>query len=101
MDQTTVGIVNQLSLAAAAIIACGVLWRAYKGSHDEHLKDLREGLLDLRSRVALIEDRDGIVRPERQQFLPPANEKEWEVLNNLDALPTPRKYSDKLSEMSK
>jgi hypothetical protein len=104
MDSTTVSLVNQLSLAAAAIIACGVLWRAYKGAHDEHIKDLREaisnGLGDIRSRVAVIEDRDGIIRPERHQFIPPANAKERDVLGNLDALPE-RKYSDKLSERDK
>lgn len=101
MDGTTVNLVNQLTLAAAAIIACGVLWRAYKGAHDEHVKDLREfireGLSDVRARIMVIEDRDGIPREARFKYMPPANQKERDALNNLDMKPE-REFSDESSE---
>lgn len=88
VEQTTVALVNQLTLAAAAIIACGVLWRAYSNSHLEHIKDLREfyntRIFDLQARVMVLEDHAGVKRDERKKYLPPASDKEKEVLANLD-----------------
>jgi hypothetical protein len=104
MDGTTVTLVNQLTLAAAAMIACGVLWRAYKGAHDAHVKDLqefiREGISDVRARIMVIEDRDGIKRSERFQYMPPANKKERDALDNLDMTPA-HQFSDQASERDK
>lgn len=57
MDQATVTLVNQLTLSAAAIIACSILWRAYKQSHDDHIKDLRGHIATFNLRLGLIEDR--------------------------------------------
>lgn len=88
MEETTVTLVNQLTLSAAALIACGVLWRAYKGSHDEHLKDLREinqqGLYDLRARMMVLEDKAGVSRESRYQYNPPGNAAEFAALDDLD-----------------
>ena len=112
MEQTTVSFVNQLTLAAAALIACGVLWRAYKGAmdavvaaKDAHLKDMREinqaGVSDLRARTMVLEDRAGVSRQDRYDYLPPANAKEREALLNLDMNTPARKYSDEASERDK
>ena len=110
MDGTTVNLVNQLTLAAAAIIACGVLWRAYKGAHDEtikakdlHLADMREinqsGIYDLRARTMVLEDRAGVSRKDRFDYMPAANKKEREALADLDMLePT---FNDATSELKK
>lgn len=95
MEQTTVNIVNQLTLAAAAIIACGVLWRAYKGAmdsvvaaKDKHLADMREinqaGIFDLRARVMVLEDRAGVLRTDRNQYIEPPNAKGIKALGDLD-----------------
>ena len=111
MDQTLVALVNQLSLAAAAVIACGVLWRAYKGAHDAivaakdaHLADMREinqsGLYDLRARTMVLEDRAGVSRKDRFDYMPAANAKEREALANLDMTPA-HEYSDASSERDK
>lgn len=108
MDGTTVNIVNQLTLAAAAIIACGVLWRAYKNAmdavviaKDSHLKDMREinqsGIYDLRARTMVLEDRAGVSRKDRYDYMPAANAKERDALANLDMTPVPE-YSDDISE---
>lgn len=74
MDQTSVTLVNQLTLAAAAIIACGVLWRAYSKRVEEHITDLREmnksEIADLRARLMVIEDSLHIQRSERMKYLP-------------------------------
>lgn len=89
MDNTTVSLVNQLTLAAAAIIACGVLWRAYTNSHNEHVKDLREfyqsRMYDLQARVMVLEDKAGVDRTDRLKYLPPNNKKEAIAALNLDA----------------
>ena len=111
MEQATVTLVNQLSLAAAAIIACGVLWRAYKGANEaviaaknSHLADMKDmnqsGLYDLRARTMVLEDRAGVSRKDRYDYMPPANAKEREALANLDNAPLPL-YSDSLSERKK
>lgn len=111
MDGTTVNLVNQLTLAAAAIIACGVLWRAYSGAHaetikakDAHLADMREinqaGIYDLRARTMVLEDRAGVSRKDRYDYLPPANSKERLVLANLDITPA-HEFSDAASERDK
>lgn len=108
MDGTTVSLVNQLSLAAAAIIACGVLWRAYRGAmdsvvlaKDSHLADMKEmnqsGLYDLRARTMVLEDRAGVSRKDRYDYMPAANAKERDALANLDMTPVPE-YSDAASE---
>lgn len=88
MDAATVTIVNQLTLSAAAIIACVILWRAYKQSHDDHLNDLREinqqGLYDLRARLMVLEDKLGVERVERYAYMPASNAKEQAALDDLD-----------------
>lgn len=95
MDGATVTLVNQLSLAAAAIIACGVLWRAYRGAmdnvvaaKDKHLADLKEinqaGIFDLRARVMVLEDRAGVLRSDRNFYLEPTNAKGKLALDDLD-----------------
>lgn len=107
MEQATVTLVNQLSLAAAAIIACGVLWRAYKGAMESviaakngHLADMKEitqsGLYDLRARTMVLEDRAGVSRKDRYDYMPPANAKEREALANLDSPPL-KLYSDEIA----
>lgn len=111
MDTTTVSFVNQLTLAAAALIACGVLWRAYKGAmdavvaaKDAHLADMREinqaGIYDLRARTMVLEDRAGVSRKDRYDYLPAANAKERLVLANLDMTPE-HQFSDASSERDK
>lgn len=108
MDGTTVNLVNQLTLAAAAIIACGVLWRAYSGAHAEtikakdlHLSDMREinqtSIYDLRARTMVLEDRAGVKRSDRYDYLPAANKAEREALANLDMTPA-HQFDDKSSE---
>jgi hypothetical protein len=95
MEQTTVSVVNQLTLAAAAIIACGVLWRAYKGAmdavvaaKDKHLSDMREinqaGIFDLRARTMVLEDRAGVMREDRNKYIEPPNAKGKLALGDLD-----------------
>lgn len=88
MDQATVTLVNQMTLAVAAIIACGVLWRAYIHSHTEHIKDLRDfyssRLFDLSARVMVLEDKAGIDRKDRFKYMPPSNAKELAVAADLD-----------------
>ena len=88
MDAASVTLINQLTLAAAAMIACIVLWRAYKASHDEHLKDLRtineQGIFDLRARMMVLEDKAGVERVERYAYMPPSNAKEKAALDDLD-----------------
>lgn len=88
MDAATVTLVNQITLSAAALIACGVLWRAYKSSHDNHLKDLREinqqGLYDLRARIMVLEDKAGVSRVARDQYIQSANDREKNALADLD-----------------
>lgn len=87
MDQTTVSVVNQLTLAAAAIIACGFLWRAYTKAIEQHIADLREynqnNLYDLRARVMVLEDKAGIERDEKFKYMPPSNHAEQQAANNL------------------
>lgn len=111
MDTTTVSFVNQLTLAAAALIACGVLWRAYKGAMDAvvsakdvHLADMREinqsGIYDLRARTMVLEDRAGVSRKDRFDYMPAANAKERAALDNLDMI-QPQLYSDANSERNK
>lgn len=108
MEQATVTLVNQLTLAAAAIIACGVLWRAYKGAmdaivaaKDAHLADMREinqsGIYDLRARTMVLEDRAGVSRKDRFDYMPAANAKERAALANLDMTPA-HEFSDAVSE---
>lgn len=74
MDQTAVSLVNNLTIAAAAVIACIALWRAYNKSRDEHIADLREmnreNLADLRARMMVIEDALNIPRSDRVKYLP-------------------------------
>lgn len=74
MDQTTVTLVNQLTLAAAALIACVALWRAYSKRVEEHINDLRDqnakAIADLRTRIMLIEDALNISRADRVKYLP-------------------------------
>ena len=88
MDQTTVSIVNQLTVAAAAVIACGFLWRAYTQSVAEHIKDLREiystRLFDVTARVMVLEDKAGIDRKSRFDYMPPSNQRELAALADLD-----------------
>lgn len=111
MDTTTVSFVNQLTLAAAALIACGVLWRAYNGAmekvvaaKDAHLKDMREinqsGIYDLRARTMVLEDRAGVSRKDRFDYMPAANAKEREALANLDMTPL-HQFDDASSELNK
>ena len=111
MDTTTVSFVNQLTLAAAALIACGVLWRVYNGAmekvvaaKDAHLADMREinqaGLYDLRARTMVLEDRAGVSRKDRFDYMPAANAKEREALANLDMTPA-HQFSDASSELNK
>lgn len=111
MEQGTVTLVNQLTLAAAAIIACGVLWRAYKGAmdavvaaKDAHLADMREinqaGIYDLRARTMVLEDRAGVSRKDRFDYMPAPNAKEREALANLDMTPA-HEFSDAASERDK
>jgi hypothetical protein len=57
MDTASVQLLQQIPLAVAAMIACGVLWRAYKAAHDEHIKDLRSALTSVNTRLLLIEDK--------------------------------------------
>lgn len=88
MDTATVTLVNQLTLSAAALVACGVLWRAYKGSHEAHLKDLREingeGIYDLRARMMVLEDHTGVTRAERFDYMKPERAAEAQALDDLD-----------------
>lgn len=81
MDQTSVTLINQLTLAAAAIIACGVLWRAYSRRVEDHINDLRQENLkqrdlfnqqigELRARLMVIEDALHIPRADRVKYLP-------------------------------
>lgn len=88
MDTTTVTLINQLTLAAAAIIACVILWRAYNNSHTEHIKDLREfyqsRLYDLQARVMVLEDKAGVDRNDRFKYMPPSTKKELETNLALD-----------------
>ena len=74
MDQTAVSVINNLTLAAAAIIACVALWRAYTKRVDEHIADLREQnrqeIADLRARIMVIEDSLHIDRSQRFKYLP-------------------------------
>lgn len=99
MDTTTVNLVNQLTLAAAALIACGVLWRALnsertthfsdiKALTDDHIKDLRQhnegAIFDLKARIMVIEDKDGINREDRFKYMPPLNPREQAALDDLD-----------------
>lgn len=88
MDTATVTLVNQLTLSAAALIACAVLWRAYKGSHEAHLADLRqingEGIYDLRARMMVLEDKAGVARVERFEYMKPDRAAEAAALDDLD-----------------
>ena len=88
MDQTTVSIINQLTVAAAAVVACGFLWRAYTAAVAEHIKDLREfyssRLFDVQARVMVLEDNAGIRREERFKYMPPSNAKEIAAMADLD-----------------
>ena len=69
MTPTEVQFFNQLTLAAAALIAVGVLWRAYQKRVESHIADLQkintEGYADLRTRIMLIEDAMNIKRAPR------------------------------------
>lgn len=81
MDETTWSIVNTLTIASAAILACIALWRAYTKRVDDHITDLRQAnkdaeemrrreIADLRARVMVIEDSLNITRSDRLKYLP-------------------------------
>lgn len=113
MEPATVELIKQLPLATVVIIACGVLWRAYNGAHaeivkakDAHLADMREinqaGIYDLRARTMVLEDRAGVSRKDRFDYMPAANAKEREALANLDlTLTSAHQFSDASSERDK
>lgn len=88
MDQTSVTLVNQLTLAAAAIIACSVLWRAYSKRVEEHINDLRkmhdEQIADLRARIMVIEDALHIDRSDRVKYLPSLKMPQNAEMRDLD-----------------
>lgn len=78
MSPSELQVINQLTLAGAALIAVGVLWRAYQKRVEAHIADLQklnaEGYADLRTRIMLIEDAMNIKRaPRIEQML---NEKD-------------------------
>jgi len=82
-DETTLSAINQLTVAALAVIACIALWRAYNGIQEKrftevasatqaHIDDLRkintEQYADLKVRILLIEDKLGISRSARINY---------------------------------
>lgn len=91
MDQTSVTLINQLTLTTAAIIACVILWRAYIQSHNDHIKDLREfyqsRLYDLQARVMVLEDKAGVERNDRFKYYAPGRPEEKEIALKLDKSP--------------
>lgn len=88
MDQSTVTLVNQLTLAGAAIFACGILWRAYSNAVSEHIKDLREQntaqIADLRARLMVIEDALHINANDRVKYLPKLGVQGKSEMKDLD-----------------
>ncbi len=72
MTQTELSIINQLTVASLAVVACITLWRAFQNERAEHIKDLRDFINnqygDLKTRIMLIEDRLGMPQIKRDVY---------------------------------
>jgi hypothetical protein len=88
MDSATISLFNQLTLAAAALIAVGFLWRRLIAVQDKAEKDHEifnnNVLYDLKARIMVVEDKLEIDRQDRMKYLPAASDKEQKILLDLD-----------------